>query len=218
MAGLDLTPRAHRAIGLTKQNRYTSLHGGYIQQAEKSRKPTPPINDPPRGSSSDEESDGQQIPEDGVSDDSEFGGSRKKRNFNMPVLLSTGMDSNSAKEEDGEKGELSVEPSNIRAGNFTSGTGVRSRNSSQSSQKRKCTVVDDDDIPFSFSQQKKPRQSYGSSTTTPRGSVKKLVSAEKKPLRESEKAARSYRPPGTDTMLARGKTSLRISVLTINMA
>ena len=218
MAGLDLTPRAHRAIGLTKQNRYASLHGGYIQQAEKPRKPSPAIDAPPRGSSSDEESDGQQIPEDGVSDDSEFGGSRKKRNFNMPVMLNTGMDSNSAEGEDGEKRELSVEPSNIRAGNFTSGTGVRSRNSSQSSQKRKDIVVDDDDIPFSFSQQKKPRQSYGGSTITPRGSAKKPVSAEKKPPRESEKVARSYKPPSTDTMLARSKTSLRISVLTINMA
>lgn len=214
MAGLlHLTPGAP-AIGLTKHNIYTSLHGDSSRRT--ARKPSPPVNASPRGSSSDEESDGQQVPNDGLSDDSEFGGSGKKRTLDIQAVLSTGIGSGSAKAEDGDKRELSVEPSNIRAGNFTSGTGSRNRNGSQSSQKRNNADVDEDDLPFSFSQSKRPRHGYGyGNANIHRGSATKFESRTKKAPTGSGKAGRSFREPNTDDLLARGRLSMRTGNLTV---
>ena len=207
MAGLlHLTPGAP-GIGLTKRNIYASLHG--------TRKPSPQINAPPRGSSSDEESDGQQVPNDGLSDDSEFGGSGKKRTLDIQAVLSTGTGSGSAKTEDGDKRELSVEPSNIRAGNFTSGTGSRNGNGSQGSQKRKNVDVDEDDLPFSFSQSKRSRHSYGYGNANNRGSATKFESRTKKTSTGSGMAGRPFRDPNTGGMLARGRLSMRTSNLKV---
>lgn len=211
MAGLlHLTPGAP-GIGLTRHNKYVSLHGNSLR-----RKPSPPINASPRGSSSDEESDGQQVPNDGLSDDSEFGGSGKKRTIDIQAVLSTGTGSGSAKAEDGDKRELSVEPSNIRAGNFTSGTGSRNRNGSQSSQKRKNADADEDDLPFSFSQSKRPRHGYGyGNANIHRGSAAKSESRTKKAPTGSGKAGRPFRDPNTDDLLARGRLSMRTGNLTV---
>ena len=199
------------AVGLTKVNKYSSLHGR-SPQPDKTRKPSPPIHASPRGSSSDEEFDVQQVPDDGVSDDSKFGGVEEKKKLNIHATLNSSTESNSAKGEDGQKRGLSVEPSNIRAGNFTSGIGPRSRNGLQNSQKRKDAEEDDDDVPFQYSQKKRPRQSYGyGSANINRGSVKKPGTPTKKSFKESDKARPSFRGPDTvDGMLARGRTSLRI--------
>ena len=216
MAGLlHLTPGAP-GIGLTKRNKYASLHGDRLREPNKSRKPSPPINAPPRGSSSDEESDGQQVPNDGLSDDSEFGGSGKKRRPDIQAVLSTRTGSASAKADDGEKRELSVEPSNIRAGRFTSRTGSRSRNGSQSSQKRNADV-DDEELPFSFSQPKRPRHGFGyGNDNIHRGSATMSASHTKKPSSGSGKAGRSFRDVNTDALLARGRTSMRTVTLIVD--
>lgn len=212
MVGLyDLSPGPPKSIGLTRQNPYPSLHGRHSQQPERFRSPSLPIDAPPRGSSSDEEFDKQGIPDDGASDIAEFGRSQKKEKSDGNEILGTGTDSTLARGEDGKKRELSVEASNIRAGRFTSSKGIRSPNGSLSSHKRKDADLDDDDIPLSFSQQKKPRQGCGyGSTNIHRGSVTKPGNPKEIPPNESKKAGPAFRKPDTGAMLAQGRRPLRI--------
>ena len=209
MAGsLHLTPGA-RVIGLTRHNKYGSLHGDRLQ-------PDPSLLAPPKSSSSDEEPDGQQVPHDGGSDDSEFGASMPKKKFNIHEVLRTSSDLNPAKGHNSEKRGLSVEPSNIRASSFTSGTG---RNGSQSNQKRNDPDADDDDVPLSFSQSKRPRKSLGyGSTKVNRSLIKTPGSPTKQHRKESDKARRTFKPPGTDSMLAKRKISLRNDLSRVNTA
>lgn len=203
---LDLSPRSPAPIGLTTKNyRLASLHGDRLRQP---REPSPSILAPPKGSSSDEESNGQEVPGDGLSDDSEFGRSDKKKEIDRSGMLRTGIDSNAAKGEDSYKRELSVEPSNIRPSSFTSGKGPGSRNGSQSSQKRNNIDVDDDEVSIAFSQPKKSRQSYGSTNVhrVP-GKPNKVL------LKEGKKAGPAFKNPSTEAMIAQGRRSLRVSLL-----
>lgn len=223
MAGiLDLTPGGGlRTVGMRERDfRYPSLHGKSSRPSEQPRKPSPPINAPPRGSSSDEESDEQTIPYGEASDDSEFGGSGRKKNSNGNAKLATGTGSSLAEpEEDDKKNELSVEPSNIRAVTFTSGRGPGSRNGSQSSQKRKDADVEDDEMPMSFSQhQKKPKHGYGhNNVNIHKGSVTKPNNPKKAPLKETEKAGPAFKKPNTDAMLAQCRISSGL-LIALNVA
>ena len=209
MAGpLHFIPGA-RTIGLTKDNKFASLHG---DSSQKPRETSPSIFALPRDSSSDEDPNGLQVPEAGASDDSEFEGNETRRNSNTHVTLRTGTD-------DKQKRELRVEPSNIRAGSFTSGAGARNGNGSQNSQKRKDANTDDDDVPLSFSQPKKQRQSYGNgSMNMNRGSVTKSANHAKKSPAKSGKAGRALKHPGAPAMLARRRMSLRNDLSRANMA
>ena len=210
MAGiLDLKPGAPRITGLRRADyNLASLHGDRAQQQPKgkSSRPSPSINASPRGSSSDEDLAEQKGADDAASDDSEFGRIERMRKSGVDEIPRMGMDSSST------KGELSLEPSNIRASTFTSGKGDRSRHSSQSSQKRtKADLDDDDDMPLSFSQQKKPRHSYGyGGINIHRGPATKPDRTKKMRSNESEKAPSTFREPATRTgaMLARGRNLL----------
>ncbi len=195
---LDLTPGPPATIGITKHNHiHASLHGDRLCQPQKPREPSPSIFAPPRGSSSDEEFDGQQIPDDGLSDDSEFGRSEKKKEPDSNGMPRTGTDSSPANREDGKKRELSVEPSNIRPGSFTSGKGLGTRNffGSQSSQKRLKDETDDDMGPFGSihsSQSKKARlKTYGGPSNIHKGSLVE----QKKPTKAATPEKRKERPP-----------------------
>ena len=216
MAGiLDLKPGAPRITGLRRRDyNLASLHGDHTQQQPKGKnpRPSPSINASPRGSSSDEDFAGQKVADGAASDDSEFGRIERMRKSGGDEIPRMGMDSSST------KGELSLEPSNIRASSFTSGKGDRSRHGSQSSQKRtKANLDDDDDMPLSFSQQKKPRHSYGygSVTNIHRGLATKPDKSKRMRSNESEKAPSTFREPATRTgaMLARGRNLLCISSL-----
>ena len=193
MAGpLNFIPGAP-AIGLTKHNKFASLHGDC---SYKPREASPSIFALPRDSSSDEDSKGFQVPEAGASDDSECGGNETRRKS------STVTDVN-------QKRELRVEPSNIRAGSFTSRAGARNGNGSQDSQKRKDTNTDDDDVPLSFSQPKKQRLSYGNgSMNIHKGSVTKSANQTKKSPAKNGKAGPALKTPGAPAMLARRRMPL----------
>lgn len=208
MAGLShLKLGAAPAVGLRKQDyKNASLHGDTLQ-TQQTRKSSSPISAPPRISSSDEELYGQDVPDDGYSDDSEFGRRERMGNPNSKVALGVGTNFVSAKGEDSKKGELTVEPSNIRAGSFALGKRPGSRNGSQSSQKRRGVDVDDDDLSVAFSQSKKPRQSYGS-TNKHRSSAIKSGSPRKAPPKESGKAGPVYRHRDIREMQDRGRGSL----------
>ena len=205
-------------VGMRRQDlRYPSLHGHSLRQPEKSRESSPSIHAPPRGSSSDEEFDGQEIL-DRASDDSEFGRSEKKGALNGAGMPRPRTDSRPANGEDRKKREPSVEPSNIRPASFTTGIGPGSRNGSQSSQKRNnIDVDDDDDISVAFSQKKKPRQSYGS-TNIYKGSVTKPGSPKKIPPKNSGKAGPAYKESKCDAMLAQGRGLLSVGRSTMNTA
>ena len=209
MAGpLNFIPGAP-AIGLTKHNKFASLHG---DSSHRLREVSPSIFALPRDSSSDEDSSGLQGPEAGASDDSEFGGIETRRKSNIHVTSSTGTDDN-------QKRELRVEPSNIRAGSFTSGAGARNSNGSQNSQKRKDVDPDDDDVPFSFSQPKKQRLSYGNgSMNIQRGSVTKSVNHTEKSPASRGKARHVLKTPGAPAMLARRRMSLRNDLSKVDTA
>ena len=208
---LHLTQGA-RTIGLRERdNGYTSLHGHRFKQPEKSRKSSDPILASPRGSSSDEKFDGNEVPDDGASDDSEFGTSETKGKLNRDGLLRTRTDSSQAKSEDGTKRELSVDSSTIKATSFTTGTGP---GSSQSSQKRRNVDVDDDDLSNAFSQPKKLWTSYGRA----RGSVTKTASPKKSHPKRSEKAKPAFRTKDIGSMLAGGKRPLRACHLGMDTA
>lgn len=195
------------SIGLTKNNPFTSLHGHRI------RKASPAIDAPPRGSSSDEEVDGQAFPHDGASDDSMFGRSEKKENTDRTRILRTGTDSSPARGEYGKKRELSLEPSNIRAGSFTSAKGHGSHDGSQSSQKRRNVAVDVDEESIAFSQPKKqPKRSYGSKNIE-KGPVTKPGNPKKVPPKENEKPGSTFKDPISQAVLAQGRRSLHISFL-----
>ena len=199
------------AIGLTKHNKFASLHGDSLHNP---RETSPSIFAPPRDSSSDEDSNGLHVSEAGASDDSEFGRSETKRRSNIHMTLSTGTGT-----DENQKRELRVEPSNIRAGSFTSRAGARNGNSSQNSQKRKNANTDDDDVPFSFSQPKKQRQSYGNaSLNIHRGSVTKSANHTSKSLAKSGKAGHAFKPPATHAMLAQRRMSLRNDISRANKA
>ena len=210
MEGLyDLRPAGAPGIGLTRQNPFASLHGDRLRQ--KSRKPSPPILAPPRGSSSDEEFDGQDVPGEGVSDDFEFGGSENRGLSPSKGTLGKGTDMIAAEDKNGQKRELSVAPSNIRASSFTSSKGPGSTGS-QSSQKRNIADLDDDEVPMSWSQRKKPRKSYGSMNIH-KGSVAKPGHPKKGPPQGSEKAAPLYKNPDfIHDMMAQGRGSLPIDL------
>lgn len=214
MAGVSLLRSGAPRIGLTRHNEYASLHGDGKRQPDESRKPSPPIYAPPRSSSSEEDSDVLQFPDDGLSDDSEFGGIEPKKKPYTHVALITGTDSGSAKGEDGQKRGLSVEPSNIRAGSFTSGTG------SQSGQKRKNADTDDDELPLPFSQRlKRQRQIYGyGSTNKNRASVKKSGTPTQTSSKESDKARHSYKTPMNDATIAIGKLSFSVGLSRVKTA
>ena len=213
MAGiLDLKPGAPRITGLRRGDyNLASLHGDHTQQQPKGKppRPSPSINDSPRGSSSDEDLAGQKVADDAASDDSEFGRIERMRKSGGDEISSMDMNLSST------KGELSLEPSNIRASSFTSGKGDRSRHGSQSSQKRtKADLDDDDDMPLSFSQQKKPRHSYGyGSINIHRSPATKTDKSKRMRRNESEKATSAFKEPATRTgaMLARGRNFLCIS-------
>ena len=215
MAGiLDLKPGAPRRTGLRRQDyNLASLHGDHTQQQPKGKppRPSPSINDSPRGSSSDEDLAGQEIPDDAASDHSEFGRIERMRKSSGDEILSMGMDSSTA------KGGLSLEPSNIPASSFTCGKSDRSRHGSQSSQKRKkADLDDDDDMPLSFSQQKKSRHSYGyGSINIHGGPATKREKSKRMRSNESEKVPSTFKEPATRTgaMLARGTSFLSISNL-----
>lgn len=200
MAGpLHLIPGSP-AIGLTKHNKFASLHGNSLH---KPRETSPSVFALPRDSSSDEDSNGLQVAKGGASDDSEFGGSETKRKSDIHMTLSAGTDDNQRK-------ELRVEPSNIRAGSFTSSAGARNGNSSQNSQKRKDANTDDDDVLFSFSQPKRQRRSYGNgSLNVHRSSVTKSANQTSKSPAKSGKAGNAFKTPSTHAMLAQRRMSLR---------
>lgn len=220
MAGVSLLRSGAPRIGLTRHNEYASLHGDRKRQPDESRKPSPPISAPPRSSSSEEDSDVQQVPDDGLSDDSEFEEIQPEKKPYIQAPLTSGTDSSSTKGEDGQKRGLSVEPSNIRAGNFTSGTGSGSRNDSQSGQKRKNADMDDDELPLPFSQQsKRQRQSYGyGSTDKNRGSVKKSGNPTQTSSKESDKAGHSYKTPMTDATIAIGRMTFSVGLSRVKTA
>lgn len=220
MAGVSLLRSGAPRIGLTRHNEFESLHGDRKRQTDESRKPSTPIYASPRSSSSEEDSDVQQVPDDGLSDDSEFGGIQPKKKPYTHASRTTGTDLDLAKGEDGQKRGLSVEPSNIRAGNFTSGTGPGSRNGSQSGQKRKNADMDDDELPLPFSQEsKRQRQSYGyGSTNKNRGSVRKSGNPTQTSSTESDKAGHSYKTPMIDATIAIGRMSLFIGLSRIKTA
>lgn len=206
MAGpYNLNPAALR-VGMTNYNKYASLHGDTIKQNLETRESSPSIFALPRGSSSDEELDGQNVPNDESSDDSEFGRTRTKGKVEREKRPKTASDFSSANGEKIRKREPSVEPSNIRASKFTSG------NCSQSSQKRKSVDVDDDEVPIAFSQSKKPRQSYGS-TNKHRSSATKPGSPKKEPHKEGKKAGPAYKDVNIRTLEDKGKGSWRIGLL-----
>ena len=209
MAGpLNFIPGAP-AIGLTKHNKFASLHGDCSYNP---RETSPSIFALPRDSSSDEDSNGLQVPEARASNDSEFGGNETRRKSNRNVTLSTGTDVN-------QKRELRVEPSNIRAGSFTSRAGARNGNDSQTSQKRKDTNTDDDDVPLSFSQPKKQRLSYGNgSMNIHNGSVTKSANHTKKSPAKNGKAGPALKNPGAPAMLARRRMSLGDELSRMNIA
>lgn len=212
MAGpYNLNPVAPR-VGLTNHNKFASLHGHRTRQKQETREPSASIFALPRGSSSDEELDGQDVPNDRVSDEFEFGRTEKKGRFERKNGPRTGTDSSSADGEDSKKRELSAEPSNIRASNFTTGKWSGSRNGSQSSQKRKSVDVDDDDLSVAFSQSKKTRQSYGS-TNRYRSSVTKPGSPKKEPHKEGKKAGPAYKDVNIRPLEDKGKGSCRIGLL-----
>lgn len=194
---------------MTRRNEFASLHGDIFKQKQEIREPSPSIYALPRGSSSDEELDGQDVQNDGFSDDSDLGRTVKNRKVERKTMPSTGTDCKSAKGEDIEERGLSVEPSNIRAGNFTSGKGPGSRNGSQSSQKRKSVDVDDDDLSIAFSQSKKSRQSYGS-VNKYRNSLIKLESPKKGSQKDSNKSGPAYKDVDIRALQDRGKRSSRI--------
>ena len=208
MAGpLNFIPGAP-TIGLTKHNKFASLHG---DRSHKPRETSPSIFALPRDSSSDEDSPGLHILEARASDDSDFGRHETRRKSNRNVTLSTGTDN--------PKRQLRVEPSNIRAGNFTSRAGAGNGNGSQNSQKRKDANTDDDDVPLSFSQPKKQRLSYGNgSMNIHRGSVMTSANHTKKSLANSGKAGHALKTPAAPAMLARRRVSLRNDLLRVNMA
>lgn len=209
MAGpYNLNPVAPR-VGLTNHNKYASLHGHKLQQT---REPSPSIYALPRGSSSDEELDGQDVPNGGSSDDSEFGRTEKKGTIERKQMPRKGTDSSSAKGEDSKKREPSIEPSNIRASNFTSAKGPGSRNGSQSSQKRKSVDGDDDDLSIAFSQSKKSRQSYGG-INKHRNSLTRPGSPKKGSHKESKKSGPAYKNVDIRALQDRGKRSWRIGFL-----
>lgn len=221
MAGVSLLRSgAPRRLGLTKHNNYASLHGDRKPQLDEYRESSLPIDAPPISTSSEEESDVQLVPYDGLSDDSEFGVIQpKKRPYTQAPLL-TGTDSSSANGEDGQKRGLNVEPSNIRAGNFTSGTGPGSRNGSQGGQKRKNSDMDDDELPLLFSQHsKKQRQGYGyGSTHKNRGLAKKSGNPTQTSSKESDKAGHSYKTPITDATIAIGRVPLFVGLSRLKIA
>ena len=209
---LHLLSGGARASGLTRTNPYESLH--FARQPKQLREPSPSIFADPRSGSSDEDLDGQEAPDDGASDDSEFGKSEEKGRPGEKRALRTGTDASSALGEDVKKRDLSVEPSNIRAGTLTSSGG---RNGSQSNQKRNSVDVNDDP-PFGHLQprNKKLRHSYSHSNMSKHkgigGSVKKLGNPSKIPSKGSEEAGRSFKYPDTKAVFAQGKTMLRIDV------
>ena len=212
MAGLLNLISGAPTIGLTKHSNLSSLHGDHLRQTDKSRAPSPSIFAPPRDSSSDEDSNGLQVPDDGPSDDSEFGGNKTRRKSNINLTLSTGTDKT-------QKSELRVEPSNIRAGSFTSGAGAKNGNGHQSSQKRKNADTDEEDVPFSFSQRKKQRQSYGNGNMNiHRGSVTKSANHANTSPPNSGKAGHALKAPRTHAMLARRRMSLRNHLSRVNLA
>ena len=211
MAGaLHLISGGARASGLTRNNPYESLHSRHlIRQPERPREPSPSIFAPPRGDSSDEDFDEQEAPDDGASNDSHFGRSEEKGTPGGKRALRSSMGG------DGKKRDLSVEPSNIRAGTFTSsGKGSESRNGSQTSLKRNSVDVSDDP-PFA-SQNKKPRLSYGRGNMSiyqgVGSPVTKPGNPSKTPSKGSEKAGRSIKIPDTAAILARGRIILRVDV------
>ena len=207
-----------RVIGLTKDNPYRSLHGDRLRQSDKRRKPSPEIDAPPRGSSSDEELDAQELPDDQASDDSEFGRSEKKQEIGRNDMVRTGTNTRSARNEDGKKRELSVEPSNIRTSSFTSAKGHGSRNSSQSSQKRRNLDLDGDEESIAFSQPKKqPRRSYGSKNRQ-RSPVTKPENSKRVPPKEYEKPGPVYKGDYSRAMIAQGKRPSRIGLWQMNTA
>lgn len=213
MAGLlHLKPGA-RPLGLTKHgNIYESLH-------RPPREPSPSVFASPKGSSSDEEFDGPGHPDKVTSDNSEFVGSEQKEKPNRYGTLRTRKGLSSVVREDGKKRELSVEPSNIRPSSFTSGKGPGSRNGSQGSQKRENADLEDDDLPTSFSQRKRPRQSYGhGSMTKQKASVTKPSNLNKAPSKASGKAGPVYKDPAYDATMAQGRRSWRIDRLGMNAA
>ncbi len=198
---LDLTSRPPATIGITKHNHIlASLHGDRLRQRQKPREPSPSIFAPPRGSSSDEEFDGQQVPDDGLSDDSEFGRSEKKKGPGRNAMLRTGTDSSPANGEDDKKRELSVEPSNIRPGSFTS----------QSSQKRLKDETDDDMGPFGLihsSQSKKAKmKTYGGPSNIHKGSLVEQKKPTKAATAEKRRERPSFRLPNAEPALASRKS------------
>lgn len=214
MAGiLNFTPGAPK-LGMTRKDfPYTSLHGGSLRQTEKTPDPSD-IYALPKGTSSDEDSDSEEALNDGASDDDElFGRSEKQKPAKNGMLRTSTHSSPTNGEEDGKKTELSVEPSNIRPGSFTSGRGPGSRNGSQSSQKRKDTDLDDEDVSVAFSQPKKPKKDYGS-TNIHKGPVTKPGNPKK--VLPKEKAGPVWKDGKSDDMIARGRTPLRIGHMKTN--
>ena len=185
-----------RRIGLTTRTGYKSLHGDHLQ---KTRESNASVFAPPEDSS-----------DDITSEDSEFGrieNSEKPSGYALPRRRS-------ANGEDGKRRELSVEPSNIRAGSFTSSKGP---NGSQSSQKRKNTDFDDD-LPHSFSQQqKKPRLSYSHGGMNKHNGMRqsgtKPVNRTKvTAAKENIKAGHTFKTPQSNDMLARRKSLLVVGL------
>ena len=212
MAGLyNLKPVAP-VVGLTRRNNFASLHGHRTRQTQEIREPSPSIYALPRGSSSDEELDGQDFPNEGSSDDSEFGRTKKNGKVERKTMPRTGTDCKSTNGKDSKKRDLSVEPSNIRAGSFTSGKGPGSRNGSQSSQKRKSVDVDDDDLSIAFSQSKKSRQSYGGINKY-RNSLTRPESPKKGSHKEDKKSGPAYKDVDIRALQDRGKQFWRIGFL-----
>ena len=212
MAGpLDLTTRPAAPIGITKRSHiWASLHGDRSGQIQKPREPSPSIFGPPRGSSSDEEFDGQEVPDDGLSDDAEFGRSEKNKGPDSNGMPRTGTDSSPANGEDGKKMELSVEPSNIRPGSFTSGKDPGTRNGTQSSQKRLKDEMDDDMGPFGSiqsSQSKKFKmKTYGGPSNIHKGSPVEQKKPTKAATAEKRKEGPRFRLPNAEPALASRKS------------
>ena len=220
MAGLlDLTSRPPASIGLSKQRHiYASLHGDHSRQPQRPREPSPSIFAPPRGSSSDEEFDGKEVPDDALSDDSEFGRSEKKKGPNSNGMPRTGTDSSPANGDDDNKRELSVESSNIRPSSFTSGKDLGSRNGSQSSQKRLKDETDDDMGPFGSihsSQSKKAKiKTYGGPSNINKGSLVEQKKPTKAATAEKKRERRPFRLPNAEPALASRKSISNLNFTT----
>lgn len=158
-ATLDLTPKPFRNIGLTQKNPYDSLHRPKLQASLQARARTPEdVNAPPISSSDDDSvADGEGAGA-GVLDDSPLEGGKSETNRHT------------FREVSSPNTEIYKDPADILPTVWASSKESGSWNGSQSSQKRKKDVVDEDEDEDLFgrmlnlSQSKRRKTPYGGSS------------------------------------------------------